>query len=139
MKKPSRTVTEELYPGLDKRSRQGRINRTRGGEYEREVANALKPIYPKARRSVGQAREGANAPDVVGTPLWIECTKSSGVKVVEKMAQGLVDSAVCPDPNYRGRAVVVFSRHKPSRLDLVTMRREDFLELLRDVELIGDT
>lgn len=50
----------------------GRRSRRKGSAFEREIANALKPYFPKARRGIGQARSGGEVCDVEGTPYWIE-------------------------------------------------------------------
>lgn len=49
-----------------------RVNsRQKGKRIEREIANLLKPVFPKAARGLTQSR-GAIQCDVEGTPFWIE-------------------------------------------------------------------
>lgn len=40
-----------------------------------EVANALKQLYPAAKRGLQNQGGGAAVPDVEGTPAWIECKR----------------------------------------------------------------
>lgn len=46
-------------------------SRQKGKRIEREVANTLKKLFPKARRGLTQS-SGTIEPDVVGTPFWVE-------------------------------------------------------------------
>ena len=88
-KKPSAKIIDALLPGFTERSDRGRRNRKKGVEFERSVANAFKPVFPKARRLFGQSREGDEVPDVGGTPFWIECAKGSTNAIHEKLDQVL--------------------------------------------------
>jgi len=51
----------------------GSASRSKGSAWEREVAHLLQPVFPAARRGLGQARGGAEVPDVERTPYWVEC------------------------------------------------------------------
>jgi len=53
----------------------GASSRTKGHQWEREVAILLRPIYPQARRGLSQTRDGSDVPDVDGTPFFVECKK----------------------------------------------------------------
>lgn len=53
----------------------GRRSRTKGASFERWVAKQLQPIFPGAKRGIGQARASDEVPDVQGTPWWIECKR----------------------------------------------------------------
>ena len=59
----------------------------RGDVVLRDVALALRRVYPNAARSFGQSATGAEAPDVVGTPYWVECGKGRTVRF-HNAAQG---------------------------------------------------
>ena len=131
MSKPSKKIIDELHPGFTERSDRGRRNRKKGVEFERAVANAFKPVFPKARRLFGQAREGDEMPDVGGTPFWIECAKGATNAIHEKLDQGLAASSTSPSMEYAGKPVVVVSHHGGRRQTMVTMRLEDFIALLR--------
>jgi hypothetical protein len=49
----------------------GKAQRDKGKRGEREVAEALRAVYPDAKRG-WQSRAGSDAPDVDGTPWWVE-------------------------------------------------------------------
>ncbi len=53
----------------------GSVSRQKGATFERYVANKLKALYPNARRRGGDqaGTHRLTAPDVDGTPFWIEC------------------------------------------------------------------
>lgn len=52
-----------------------RINsRAKGQRFERDTARFFRRWFPDAQRQTqDQARNGAETPDVKGTPFWIEC------------------------------------------------------------------
>lgn len=114
-------------------SKRGRANRNKGKVFEREVANALKRVYPDARRGVGQARDGAERPDVVGTPFWIEAGVGTTIKIHAKMRQGMSDTAVSNDEFYAGTPVVVFSKSQRGEA-LASMAMQAFIDLLAELE-----
>lgn len=60
------------------KAKPGKGSRDKGHGYERTVANYLKAIYPEAKRGL-QGRGGFEAPDVDGTPLYIECKRKQKV------------------------------------------------------------
>ncbi len=124
------SATDELFPGFSERSRQGKRNRQKGAEYERDVANAFKKLFPNAKREHGQSRDGGDAPDVSGTPFWIECTKGNA-SIYDKMEQGIVDAR----KHARGRKaplpVIVCSRRGgKSTRHIVSLDRDEFINLL---------
>lgn len=117
----------------------GRKSRTKGAVGEREVVDLLKPVFPHAERSYHQARSGSDAPDVDGTPYWIECEMSARPSPHGKMRQAL-DAAWETWKTPPGMAPVVFTRQcarGKSGEWLVTMRAEDWLAqqaLIRAIE-----
>ena len=129
-KKPSSTIQDELNPGFSTRSARAKTNNAKGKSFEREVANLFKTVYPEARRSFGQARSGAESPDVVGTPFWIECGKGSTIKIHEKLAQGQHDTAICPDEAYYNLPVLAVTKSVRGQL-MVTMSAEVLVAMLR--------
>jgi hypothetical protein len=129
-KKPSSTIQDELNPGFSTRSARAKTNNAKGKSFEREVANLFKPLYRGAKRSFGQSRTGAESPDVVGTPFWIECGKGSTIAIHEKLAQGQHDTAICLDPAYRDRPVVAVTKSVRGQL-MVTMTGDDFVRLIQ--------
>jgi len=82
------------------RKRVGRKSRTKGAQGERDVANALKSIYPHAARGgLLQSQYGtdSNACDVEYTPWWIEVKRGQRPNI-----QGAYDQAT--DATARGHA-----------------------------------
>ena len=59
-------------------------SRRKGIVYELNTRNWLRRWWPKCERSFGQSRRGSDAPDVSGTPYWIEC-KHYSRKITEGM------------------------------------------------------
>lgn len=127
-------IIDELYPGISQRSERGHKAREVGIRYEREVALALRPLYGGARRLFGQARDGDEAPDVGGTPFWVEVGKGSTVQIHQKLRQGLSDSSTSPSREYGGLPVLVFAKSKLVDLHMVAMERSQFLALLQELE-----
>jgi len=127
-------MIDELHPGFSERSDRGRINRSKGVLFERQVANAFKVLFPRARRLFGQARDGDESPDVGGTPYWVECAKGSTNAIHDKLRQGLAASKTCPQAEYVNKPVVVVSHHSKSGEQMATMRLADFLELIAKIQ-----
>lgn len=65
---------EKIVASWSSKAKGGKASRNKGHDYERDVANYLKPLYPGAKRGL-QSRDGAEAADVEGTPLFIECKR----------------------------------------------------------------
>jgi hypothetical protein len=120
----------------------GKLSKSKGGAYERTVAALLAPVWPRAKRSIGQARFGAEKPDVDGTPLWCEAKHANRAhrsaildgyeQAVEALAR-YVEAGGSPTdyafPICVGR-VDTGRRGRPRR-DLVILSLEDFLSLVR--------
>ncbi len=66
--------------------------RNKGHNFERWVANQLKPIYPDARRGFQTRGGGAEECDVEGTPFHIECKHMAKVDVKEAFCQAFNDA-----------------------------------------------
>lgn len=136
-KTTKKSIIDELLPGFSERSRKGRRNRQKGAEYERDVANAFKLVYPEARREHGQTRDGGDAADVEGTPFWIECTKGEA-SIYDKLEQGMVDSikgamreCTRTGSKVTARPVLVCSQRNGKRTrHIVTMDRDQFIDWL---------
>lgn len=99
----------------------GRMQRRKGASFECAMANALKPVYPEARRGIGQVRTAGEVADVEKTPWWIECKHHKVVNIRAAMKQ----AAESTD----GRPCVVISRCNDEPV-LVTMRFDDWLALV---------
>jgi hypothetical protein len=136
-KKRQSKIIDELHPGFTERSDRNRRAQQKGTTFEREVANAFKPLFPKAQRMFGQSREGNEMPDVGGTPFWIECAKGSTNAIHDKLRQGLEASSTSEGPS-RGKPVVVVSHHGGTTETMATMRLADFLEVLDALRLTAD-
>jgi len=93
--------------------------RKKGATYERTVAHRLAEVWPGAKRGF-QFRGGDEAPDVTGTPYYIECKHRQRVYVAQAMEQAVAASD--------GRPPVVIWRQNHGA-DLVTMRLDDWLTL----------
>lgn len=67
----SRTPTKREKAGdsdeTRARRRRGRSVRARGSAFEREIANALKPIFPEARRLLENHKDDARGVDILHT------------------------------------------------------------------------
>lgn len=62
----------------------GRAQRTKGHSFERKIAIAFRWIYERAYR--GRQTQGgtAEAPDVDGTPFYIECKKEKKYPSIQR-------------------------------------------------------
>ena len=110
----------------------GKLQRTRGAAYEREVCDVLtKKFGTKVSRKLGQARDGGD--DIEVGNLRIECKRRRGIAVYEWLAQVQVaakDSDKLP---------VVVARADGKR-SIAILDLDDFLALIPDeVEHQKDT
>jgi len=98
----------------------GKYQRDKGHNFERATAALLRDVWPEAKRGQ-QSRFGGDAPDVDGTPYWIECKvgKRPNIRAAMAQAQEATD----------GRTCIVVS-HKDRERTMVTMGFETFLELV---------
>lgn len=95
------------------------MQRRKGANWERTLANCFKEVYPEARRGIGQARSAKEVSDVEGTPYWIEakCGARPNVRAAIEQAKEATD----------GRTILVivkFDHEEP----FVVMGFSDFLE-----------
>lgn len=109
----------------------GMTSRRKGKVHEREVANELRPLYPGAKRSAAQSRNGRreedHAADVEGTPYWVECSHGKRACGVAKLAQAkeATDGRTCIAITKRDRGPNIAAMYLP-----------DFMRLLREVEVL---
>jgi len=96
----------------------GKSQRTKGHDFERKVARILRSIWPDAKRGF-QTRGGtAEAPDIEGTPYWIECKKGKRTNIKAAMRQAA------------GQNLPPVAITQDDRQDvLVTMRLADWMAL----------
>lgn len=135
------TFNKELIMAKTKKTRKTIVgkrngrNRDRGKEFEREVANEMFKVFPRATRSFGQSATGNEAPDVVGTPFWIECGKGKTIRAEAKFKQAVESWGATA---YTGaasmRPIAVTTKGGRGAEVLVTMRLDDFMEILELVE-----
>lgn len=119
----------------------GRMKRGKGTSYERTIANELKPIYPRAKRGIGQARAAHEVPDVVGVPFWVEAKHHKRVNIRKAYEQAVAASvaaiaargAMLGLERARVGPVLVVSRDN-GKSDLATMHLDTLLQLLRELE-----
>jgi hypothetical protein len=93
---------------------------------ERETANAMKTVWPEARRGLVQARSAKEGPDVEGTPYWVEAKVGKRVNIMAAMRQA--DAAREEDKEKRPALVVSRADGEKS---LVTMTLLEFLALAK--------
>lgn len=118
-KKPARTASQN-----------GRRSRTKGAVFEREVAAALRGIYPGAERCIAQSRTAAREGcDVEGTPFFIECKVGGRPNVLAAMRQARRDRG---QADARPVLVVAQRTREPAT---VTMELEEFIEIVSRSEL----
>jgi hypothetical protein len=113
----------------------GKLSRTKGKVFEQFVAKALREIYGDGVKRGWQAREGDDAPDIEGTPFWVECKHHKKVSVRAAVAQ-------VADAQYGAKRkelplseapmlLVVKDNNEPP---LAVMHFADFIELLAERE-----
>jgi hypothetical protein len=101
----------------------GASSRTKGHNFEREVAKQLREIYPDARRGL-QYQDGTGCPDVVGTPFHVECKVGKKPNIRAALRQAKND---CKDDSLVCIAVTREDRKEPT----VTLDWTHFLEILK--------
>jgi len=101
------------------------MSRRKGANFERQVANLLRPLFPSSRRGIGQARSAGEVADVEGTPFWIECKRHKRCRIPAAMrqAQEATDGRPC--------LVVAKDDYGPIRVTLEELGMEEFLKCLR--------
>lgn len=106
----------------------GKLSRTKGHNFEREVARLFRDAMKDDNIKRGwQARQGYDAPDVITPYFWIECkcgkrTNISGAieQATEAATQAGLIKTMAP------LAITRVDREKP----LATMYLDDFLDLV---------
>ena len=102
----------------------GKLQRTRGAVYEREVCDVLTAKFgKKVTRKLGQARDGGD--DIEVGPLRIECKRRRGIAVYEWLRQ--VQKAA----KESDRLPLVVARADGQR-SIAILDFEDFLALIPD-------
>jgi hypothetical protein len=109
----------------------GRYSRNKGANFERLVANLLRPVFSESRRGIGQARSAGEVADVEGTPFWVECKrhKKCSVPGAMQQAQAATDGRPC--------VVVTKDDYGPIRVTIEEMSMEQFLVCLQAIKMTG--
>jgi hypothetical protein len=76
-------------------------SRAKGQRFERHIAGVLAELWPHAKRGF-QARNGSDAPDVDGTPWWVECKHGAAVSIIAAYDQAAKAT--------RGREILIIAR-----------------------------
>lgn len=106
------------------RKRLGRLSRTKGHSFEREIAILLREIYPNARRHLEYQDAEANGVDLVETGFYrIQCKRG------RKYASLTAIEEVTADELF-GEVPVLVTKGDGKRT-LVALPVEEFLRLLR--------
>lgn len=104
----------------------GKLQRTRGAVYEREVCDVLtKKFGTKVTRKLGQARDGGD--DIEVGNLRIECKRRRGIAVYDWLSQVQAAAKDCD------KLPVVVARADGKR-SIAILDFEDFLALIPDEE-----
>lgn len=122
----------------------GRRSKAKGSNYERHVAELVRVVWPRAKRSIGQARFGAEKPDVDGTPVFLEAKhagKGHRVRIVDGYEQARVALAryieAGGSPNDYAFPICVgrvdTGERGKKRSDLVVLAWDDFRQILQDL------
>lgn len=97
----------------------GAHSRRKGAQGERDIALAMRTVFPGAKRGIGQARSAGEVADVEGTPYWVECKRGKKCNVRAAYAQAMAATD--------GRPVVVVVRDDGGE-PMVYMSLEDWLD-----------
>lgn len=107
----------------------GKMQRDKGKVWEREVAAAFRALYGNGVKRGWQAREGYDAPDVDGTPFWLESKHHALVNIPAAVRQAISDRALAKDP----RPIIAITKSNRA-VPLATMPWTEFMQLLRAKE-----
>ncbi len=104
----------------------GKMQRVKGCTYERVLATKFRPLYPEARRGIGQARSAKEVSDVDGTPWWVEAKHQQCPNIWAAMAQAVAATD--------GRPPLVVAKRNGG-VELAVMRLDDFIEVLDELKV----
>ena len=104
----------------------GALSRRKGAHFERELVHVFAEVFGTERVRRGlQYRDGAECPDVIAPGLWVEAKVGKLTNPRAAIRQAVDASA--------GKGLLPVAVSKDDRTEpLVTMRLDDFVDLLRE-------
>jgi hypothetical protein len=116
-------------------SQRGKHSRRKGSTFEREVARILQPVYPNAKRGIGQTRSASEVPDVQGTPWWVEAKHHRKVNIRKAFEQAIdARNKAVPSKNLQRILPVMVVSRDNGKTTLATIDLDVMLVLLHKVE-----
>jgi hypothetical protein len=127
-------------PSKRSRSKIGRRSRAKGKEYERELAEAFRAVFPNARRTLSQSRDSGEAPDIEVPGYWVEGKHHTRVSIRRAYEQAIDElerfyAGVGSDGHPRVPIAVTKDNGKES---LVTLSLVHFLDMLLELKTARD-
>ena len=107
--------------------------RNKGHNWEREVAARFRRIFGDRVKRGWQTRQGNDAPDVDGTPFWVECKVGACPNIYAAMDQA--DAALSKAGDVRAPLAVI---KRDRRFPLAVMYLGDFLDLVQEWKERGE-
>ena len=108
----------------------GKLSRTKGKVFEREVAKAFRAVFPETKRTLTQQRDSGEAPDIDAPGYWVEAKHHRKVPIRKAFEQ-----AVDEVQRAKSNSVPVAVTKDNGKEILATMRLPDFLALLQRCQL----
>ena len=103
-----------------------KFSRDKGKRFERQIAKDMRCLYGDGVKRGWQARQGQDAPDVDGTPWWIECKHHAKVNWRQAFYQASEARIMAEDE--RPQVAICKDTHG---LTVAIMLYDDFATLLR--------
>lgn len=114
---------EELLEKGERRMVSGKYNREKGANFERELVQIFKKVFPGEDIKRGlQYRSGVEAPDVECPLLWVEAKRMKRPNIKAAYKQAL---DACPE----GRIAVAITKANREQA-MATVSLEDFTEIM---------
>lgn len=109
----------------------GALSRRKGKVWEREVARRFRELYGETVHRGWQARDGADAPDVVNVPgWWPECKHHRRCNYRAALEQAETDRTTAKRDDLKPLALCKDNRSKP----VAVLYMDDFFRLLRELD-----
>ena len=101
----------------------GKLSRTKGHSYEREIAKKFRHLYPKSKRMLEYQLEDCNGVDVIAGPFSIQCKRYKDYAPISKIEE-------IKAPSQQIHALVTKGDRKE---DIICLKLRDFLDILEDI------